>query len=125
MKMIENKKGERFSFGLFIVSLSIIVTLFAFVTEENKITGFATLENNQEGIILQNNLLEFNDVNSLSTLSAGNYYIDYEGIVYWLDDESKPAIAHVKFVDEGQKNRAIYIDNQGRIGYLLESISIK
>ena len=122
-KITKNKSGERFSFGLFIVSLSITMTLFAFVSEENKITGLVTLENNQENkesIPLA--LIEFNDVSSLSTLAAGNYYVDSDGIIYWTDDNSKPAIAKVKFVDEIQKNRAIYIDDQGRIGYVLTQI---
>ena len=124
MNKKSNKKGEKFGIGLFIVFLAVSISLFAFITEENKITGFATLENNEEEVILQNNLMEFNDVNLLSTLAAGNYYIDSYGTVYWIDDNSKPAIAKVNFADESQKNRHIYIDDEGRIGYVLNPISI-
>ena len=50
-------------------------------------------------------------------LAAGNYYIDENGIVYWTDDSSSPAIAKVNSIDESQKNRPIYIDNNGNVGY--------
>jgi len=124
-KLARNKSGEKFGFGLLIVLLSISVSLFAFISEENKVTGFVVAEENQKIVQIQQPiLLEFNDVNSLSTLSAGNYYIDENGVVYWIDDESKPAIAKVTFFEESQKNRRIYIDDEGRIGYVLESISL-
>ncbi|MBI4140769.1 hypothetical protein HY485_02935, partial [Candidatus Woesearchaeota archaeon] len=44
----KNKIGESFQFGLFIVLFAIAISLFAFVSEENKITGFAAFENNQK-----------------------------------------------------------------------------
>lgn len=122
-KLTKNKSGEKFNIGLFVVALAISVSLFAFISEENKVTGFVIVEANQERQIPQPVLLEFNDVDSLSTLAAGNYYIDENGIVYWIGDESRPAIAKVNFVDESQKNRHIYVDNEGRIGYVLNSIS--
>ncbi len=121
-KFNKNIHAEHFNFALIVIFLSIFITLFAFISEENKITGFATgttFENSNYGTIAQSNLREFNDVKSLGSLAAGNYYIDSDGIVYWTDDESNPAIAKVKFVDEIQKNRKIYIDNNGNIGYLL------
>ncbi len=124
-KLIQNKSGEKFNFGLFVILLSISVSLFAFISEENKVTGFVVAEENQKIVQIQQPiLLDFKDVNSLSTLSAGNYYIDENGIVYWIDDEAKPAIAKVTFVEESQKNRNIYIDDDGRIGYVLNPISI-
>lgn len=125
IKSIKNKKGEKFGFGLLVVFLSISISLFAFVSEQNNITGFAAFENNKEQAkIIQNDLAEFNDVNSLITLAAGNYYIDDEGIVYWIDDSSRPAIARVRNVDETQKNRNIYIDDNGRVGYVLDAVTI-
>ena len=121
-KIIRSKKGERFEVGLLLVIISISISLLSFVTEENSFTGFAVAEQNQEIQISQPSLMEFNDVNSLSTLSAGNYYIDGSGIVYWADDESSPATAKVNYLDEDQKNRYIYIDKEGRIGYILDYI---
>lgn len=133
-KILRNKSGEKFSAGIFVILLSISISLFAFITEESKITGFATLETNQESNIseLAHNslkiipldLIKFKEVNSLSTLSSGYYYIDEKGIVYWADDESRPAIAQLNFVEEAQKNRHIYIDDSGRIGYILSEVSI-
>lgn len=125
-KKFVNKKGEKLSSGLFIVILTISISLFSFISEENRITGFAISGEKQEEIeVIQPDLIEFKDVNSLSTLAAGNYYIDGNGIVYWIDDESRPAIAKVNFVDESQKNRDIYIDIEGRIGYILEAVQIE
>lgn len=124
MKIITNKKGEKFEIGLFIVVAAISLSLFSFMTEENAITGFVTnsLDNSNTEFA---NLIEFDDVNSLSTLSAGNYYIDENGIVYWVDDELSPAVAKVGYFDENQKNRYIYIDSEGRIGYILEPAVIE
>lgn len=121
-KFNSNRLGEHFNFALIAIFLSIFITLFAFISEENKITGFATgtaPKNSYYGTIAQSNLQEFNDVKSLGSSAAGNYYIDGDGIVYWTDDESNPAIAKVKFIDESQKNRHIYIDNNGNIGYVI------
>lgn len=112
-KFIKNKFGERFGSGIAVVVLSTVIVMLAFMSEDNKITGFVVSEN---GAV---QLTEFENVNSLATLAAGNYYIDSDGIVYWLDDSSKPAIAKVRNLDENQRNRHIYIDDQGRIGYVL------
>lgn len=119
----KNKTGESFQFSVFIVFLSIAISLFAFISEENKITGFV-VGADLTAAFIQPVLIEFKDVDSLKTLVAGNYYVDSNGIVYWVDDESMPAIAKVDFIDESQKNQHIYIDNEGRIGYLLSPISI-
>lgn len=118
----KNKLGERFGFGLFIIFLAMTVSLFAFISEDSKITGFAAISTEPGIVVISNVFIEFNDFKSLQTLSAGNYYVDNEGIVYWIDDESRPAIAIVKYHDEIQENRHIYIDDEGRIGYVLESI---
>lgn len=120
--MMRNKKGERFEFGLLIVILSISISLLSFVTEGDNITGFVASEENQEIQVFQPVLLEFKNVDSLSTLSKGNYFIDGNGIVYWIDDDSMPAIARVNFLEESQKNRRIYIDAEGNIGYILELV---
>ncbi|MBI2656134.1 hypothetical protein HYX03_00155 [Candidatus Woesearchaeota archaeon] len=120
-KIIKNKSGESFGVALAAIFLSISIFSIAFISEGSKITGFAVKEN--VDVNVQPILVMFKDVNSLSTLAAGNYYIDSDGIVYWMDDESKPAIAKVNFVDESQKNRQIYIDDNGRVGYVLNPIS--
>ena len=118
-KILENKIGEKFGFGIFIVFLTMSISLFAFITEENKITGLATYSTEDNVNAMQSNLLEFNDFKSLSTLAAGNYYIDENGIVYWLDDSSKPAVAKTNHIDEIQKSKSIYIDADGNIGFVL------
>jgi len=113
----KNKRGESFEFGLTIVLLSIIITVFAFISENNNITGFAAISDATNHIEPQ--LPEHKDVDSLASLAPGNYFIDGDGIVYWIDDEAWPAIAKVKLLDGAQKNRHIYIDARGNIGYVL------
>ena len=114
-----NKRAEHFNSALFAIVLSIAAVSLAFLSEDRSLTGFVAYEE-QSLVIEKPNLIVFDDVNSLRTLSAGNYYIDGNGIVYWIDDDSMPAIAKVSSLDESQKNRKIHIDNEGRIGYLLE-----
>ena len=128
-QLVKNKSGN-FGFGIFIIFLAMAVSLFAFISEENKITGFVALEDEENDAtqnniqIISSNLIEFENFNSLSALAPGNYFIDDDGIVYWIDDESGPAIAIVKLRDEIQENRRIYIDDEGRIGYALDSVLI-
>lgn len=124
--MIKNKSGEKFGAGLLVVLLAVSVSLFSFITEENKITGFAALEPAQQNAVKTSglhNLRDFRDINSLASMAAGNYYIDENGIVYWADDESMPAIGQLNNFDEILKNRSIYIDSDGRVGYPLSGIS--
>jgi len=113
----KNKRGESFDTALIIISLSIAISLIAFISEGNKITGFVTSDSSY--FVINPSLIEFNDVDSLGTLAAGNYYIDDNGIVYWMDDDYRPAIAKVNYIDESQKNRRIYIDKDGNVGYLI------
>ena len=119
-----NKHGGHFNIALLVIFLSIAVSLLAFLGEDSKLTGFATGINSESNkITVQSNLPEFNDVKSLSSMAAGNYYIDGSGIVYWTDDDSRPAVAKVKFIDESQKNRAIYIDKDGNLGYIIAEVN--
>lgn len=109
---------EHFKIALIAIFLSISLFFLAFISEKEAIVGFAS------GIDPYNTanqpvLREFNDINSLGSLAKGAYYIDDEGIVYWADDESKPAIAYVNIIDESQKNRHVYIDNYGNVGYVI------
>ena len=118
-KLIKNKIGEKFGFGVIIVFLAMAISLFSFVSEENKITGLVIFEDVAQNIVRTSDLRDFKDVNSLSILAAGNYYINENGIVYWVDDESSPAVGQLNNFDENLKNQEIYIDNYGRIGYVL------
>lgn len=110
---MKSKIGTNFGSGIALILVSVAIFMFAFISEDS-ITGLVVTEPKAE-----QSLIEFANFDELSTLAAGNYYVDSDGIVYWLDDESKPAIAKASYVDESQKNRHIYIDNQGRIGYVL------
>ncbi len=111
-----HKQKDHFNSALIVILLAIAVPLFAFMNEGRDYAGLATSPVTVEFQAFQ----EYNDVNSLRTLAPGTYYIDNDGTVFWLDDESRPAVAKVNYADESQKNRAIYIDNEGNIGYLIE-----
>ena len=75
-KIIKNKLGEKFGFGVFIVFLAMAISLFSFISEENKITGLVIFEDVTQNIVRTSDLRDFKDVNSLSILAAGNYYVD-------------------------------------------------
>lgn len=123
-KKLDNKRGGHFNIALIIVFLSIAVSLIAFMSEDtNNVTGFVTSATNEESSYSADAepvLREFNNLDDLRSLAKGNYYIDDEGVVYWLDDDSRPAVAKVIYIRDIQKNRKIYIDNSGNIGYALE-----
>ena len=123
-KIIKNKLGEKFGFGVFIVFLAMAISLFSFISEENKITGLVALESVPQNLVKTSDLMDIKDINSLSSLAAGNYYVDERGIVYWIDDDSRPAVGQLNNFDENLKNRNIYIDKYGRIGYVLNPVSV-
>ena len=119
--MLKNKKGEHFQYALAAIFLSIFVSLFAFVSESSKITGFAVSDSyNADNSVSQDNIREYKTINDLSSLAVGDYYIDGDGIVYWLDDVSKPAIGKVDNLEDSQKYRQIYVDASGDIGYVIQ-----
>lgn len=114
----KNKKHkDHFQYALIAIIVSITVALIAFKTADNSITAFAVSNFDKTPSL---NLPEFKDFNSLQSLAAGNYYVDSDGIVYWIDDASNPVVAKVKNLDDSQKNRQIYIDGNGNIGYTLK-----
>lgn len=120
---MSSKKGEKFGIGLLLVAAAVSLSLFSFMTGENSITGFAVALDSSN--IESSGLTEFNDADSLSTLSAGNYYIGSNGVVYWVDDGLSPAIAKVNNLDDSQKNRYVYIDPEGDVGYILDPLVIE
>ena len=115
----KRKDKDHFKSALVAVSLAIFISLIGFMSEQNNITGFVTGTPYNSNAATQINVKEYNDVKSLETLSPGNYYIDGNGFVYWMDDDSTPAVAKVKTLTDDQRNRKIYIDDQGNVGYLI------
>jgi len=114
----QNKRERHFRNALIVIILAITIVLLAFLGEDiRNLTGFATA--NPYYAPASSNLAGFKTIGDLATLSAGTYYIDQSGIVYWADDVSEPAVAKVDFIDENQKNRLIYIDKNGNVGYII------
>ena len=120
--MKKNKRGEHFNIALIVIFISIAVSLISFMSADNsnQATGFAVSDlGNSAAHTQQPELLQFSAVSSLSRLSSGSYYIDADGVVYWLDDISRPAIGKVIHLSDSQKNREMYIDKDGNVGYLI------
>lgn len=119
--MNQNKSpDEIFSEALLVTSLVITITLFAFIGEDSKITGFAAAEN-KGGTTIEHYLFEFDDMKYLGYLPTGHYYIDNDGIVYHINENLRNPIAKIKFIDEIHKDRHVYVDDYGRVGYVLET----
>lgn len=115
----KHKDKDHFKSALVAVSLVIFISLIGLMSGQNNITGFATSTSYNSDAATQTNVKEYNNVKSLEVLAPGNYYIDANGFVYWMDDEVTPAVAKVTYVRDEQKNRKIYIDDQGNVGYLI------
>lgn len=111
----KHKQKDHFTAAMVGIALLITISLIALKTGGNQVTGYAVSSANEN--VQNQNLREFNDAKSLGTLAPGNYYIDGSGVVYWMDDESMPAVGKLTRVDESQKSRNIFIDNDGRVGY--------
>ena len=115
--MEKTKRWEHFNLSLVVIFVSIGISLFAFMTANSNPTGYAAA--NSKNTFESSNLLEFKDVKSMITLPVGRYYIDNDGIVYWLDDSSRPAVAKVNNIPDGQKNKEVYVDNNGNVGFII------
>ena len=111
---------DKFNFGIGIVLLTIGLSLFSFLSQENNFTGYVV--NEDSGAVSKSNLAYLNDFDSLSILAPGKYFIDNQGFVYWIDDESKPAVAKIGNVNDFAKNKQVYVDKEGRVGFVLEIV---
>ena len=109
------KHKNHFNSALIAVVVLMAIVSIAFMSE-NSFTGYVVSE---EQVQIVQQVPELENFKSLETLSPGNYYVDNEGVVYWLDDESLPAVAKVRNINDDQRSRKIYIDNEGNVGYLL------
>ena len=120
--MGKNKRVEHFNIAMMAVFASIAISLLAFIGADNsgKVTGFAVSDSIASNTqVQQPELLQFKSIGSLSDLSSGAYYVDEKGVVYWMDDSSMPPVGQVAYLRESQKNRQIYVDNDGNVGYLI------
>lgn len=116
-KIIKKKNGEHFRLALLLIFVSISVSILAFLSENNGITGQVTGTTLSQ--VASPDLIEFDSVSDLGTLAVGKYYIDGNGIVYWMEGNEMAKIAKIKYVDSSQKGRHVYIDFEGNVGYLI------
>ena len=115
----KHKDKDHFKSALVAVALVTFISLIGLMSGQNNLTGFVTSTPYSADAATQTNVREYQNVNSLQVLAPGNYYIDSNGFVYWMDDDSSPAVAKVTNLRDEQKNRKIYIDDQGNVGYLI------
>ena len=115
---MSREKSPSFVAGLLFILASVSVFSVAFFSEQNSLTGLVVA--NQKTIEPSPVLKQYNDVSSLAELSPGKYYINSNGIVYYMDDKSRFAVASVSHLDDSQKDRFVYIDTNGNIGYLID-----
>ena len=117
IKIVKKKNGEHFRFALFLIFVSISVFILAFLSEDNGITGQVTATTLSQ--VASSDLIEFEDISELGTLAPGKYYIDGNGIVYWIEENGMAKIAKINYLDSSQKGRRVYIDFEGNVGYLI------
>jgi hypothetical protein len=106
------KHKDHFAAALLAVIISMTVFSLAFMGG-NGVTGYAVNEQSQ----VKYAVIEFNEFKDIATLSPGNYYVNNDGLVYWLDEPSLLVVAKVNNLDEFSKSRKVYVDKEGNIGY--------
>src|SRR3989338_10874538 len=81
----KHKDKDHFKSALLAVSLAILISLIGLMSGQNNLTGFATSTPYNEDAAIQINVKEYDNVKSLGVIAPGNYYIDANGFVYWMD----------------------------------------
>ena len=111
-------RKNHFNSALWVVIVSMSVISLAFMSESSEITGFAVSEEPSQSV---QQVAELKDFKSLETLSQGNYYVNGEGIVYWLDDSSLPVVARIRHLQDDQRGSKVYVDSNGNVGYIISN----
>src|SRR3989338_4007313 len=117
MSIEKSRRGEHFKIALGAVVGVILLSVLAFMSGHKGVTGYVVDSDSVAESGSPETVAEFEDLSSLSSLSPGTYYIDSYGTVYWLGDSSRVAVGGLNYFTESQKNRMIYIDNEGNLGY--------
>ena len=111
-------RKNHFNSALLAVIVSMSVISLAFMSESNDITGFAVSEEPSQSV---HAVAELKDFKSLETLSPVNYYVNGEGIVYWLDDSSLPVVVRIRHLQDDQRGIKVYVDSNGNVGYIISN----
>lgn len=112
---------DKFTYGIFLIVSFILLSTLAFLNEDKNITGYviAGESANHESASA---LSEFNSLNSLAQLSPGLYYVYADGYVYSVDDYARLLVGKINRLDDPQKDKLVYIDRNGNIGYVLDFV---
>jgi len=111
-------RKNHFNSALWIVIVSMSIVSLAFMSESNEITGLVVKE---DSVQMAPQFAELKDFKSLEILSPGTYYVNSDGIVYWLDDSSLPVVARIRHLEDDQKGSKVYVDSNGNVGYIISS----
>ena len=103
--MVRGKKGNHFPIAIIVILVVIILFVTAFFTE-SKLSGMAVYSG-----------LEQIEASELYEFAEGNCYIDDNGVVYWIDDSSKPAIAQLHSMRDAYSDRYFYVSDDGMVFY--------
>lgn len=115
-KMTRNE--DKFGIGILLIFLSISVTMLGFLSEEKNIVGYAAAK--EPAIITDNSVFE--NIDTLSELSPGKYFVYDDGSVYSIEDDARLLVGKVKHIQDVQKNTYLYVDRNGDIGYVLDTV---
>ena len=111
-------RKNHFNSALLAVIVSMSVISLAFMSQNKDITGFAVSEEPAQSA---QQVAELKDFKSLESLSPGTYYVNSDGIVYWLDDSSLPVVARIRHLQDDQRGIKVYVDSNGNVGYIISS----
>jgi len=112
---------DKFSYGIFLIVSIISISMLAFLNEDKNITGYV-IAGESANYESASALAEFNSLNSLAQLSPGLYYVYADGYVYSVDDYSRLLVGKVSHLEDSQKDKLVYIDRNGNIGYVLDFV---
>ena len=103
--MIKGNKSNLFPTAVIVILVIIVLFVTAFFTE-SKLSGMAVYSG-----------LEQIEASELYEFAEGNYYIDDNWVVYWIDDSSKPAIAQLHSMRDAYSDRYFYVSDDGMVFY--------
>ena len=113
---MNSKKAYHFKLAMLVIAVSIFVFAAAFFTADHSTTGFVVSQ--ESANLPKSNPILINSAKDLSSLSSGNYYIDKNANVLWIDDESRPVVAKLTTYNEDELDRTVYVSIEGEVFFV-------
>ena len=115
------KRNNSFEIGILFIVSAISITMLGFLSEEKNLAGHAAANENTGYAVFNDNPL-FHNLDSLSELSPGNYIVYDNNLVYSVEDDARLLVGKISHIQDFQKNKYIYVDRDGNVGYVLDLI---